>query len=64
MARRKVAETAVDIAASTAGLTFQAWIDALPVAYRTAGDPAYAEHLAGVLQEQIEGIRQARADEP
>lgn len=63
MPRRKVAETPLDVAASTAGNTFQEWIDALPVAYRSAGDPERAEQLAGVLDEQIEDIRRVKADE-
>lgn len=63
MARRKVAETPLDVAASTAGGTYLEWLDALPVAYRSAGDPDRAKHLAGVLDDQIEEIRQAKASE-
>lgn len=63
----KVAKTAVDVAASTGAKAFVAWLDVIPTVanpVRTEAEHERAEHLAQVVDEQVEAIRQAKAPRP
>lgn len=63
MSGKRTAQTPVDVEASKGGHALVAWLDALPVAYRSEGDPERAEHLAGVVADQVEAIRRAKDGE-